>query len=184
MVLPQRLDADTCIVPTGGPAACGTCRSTSGRHERNARPGPLPDQGRLLDIRSKFMSDGVVPEGHSAADLALLGAQQSAWPRQRSPAPPRNPADGGRAQGAEGAQRGTAGFRLGRDRHALPRDSAARRRGRADRPQRRRAREARRQHVQRRSRAARAVRGGRLVRAGDGNQRTRSRPCPSGLPCR
>lgn len=63
MVLPQRLDTETCTIPSGEPAACGTCRSTSGRHERNARPGPLPDQGKLLAVRSKFMSDGVVPEG-------------------------------------------------------------------------------------------------------------------------
>ncbi len=63
MVLPKRLEADTCAIPVSGPAACGTCRSTSGRHERNARPGPLPDQGRLLAVRSKFMSDGIVPEG-------------------------------------------------------------------------------------------------------------------------
>ncbi len=63
MILPQRLEAETCAIPSGGPAACGTCRSSSGRHERNTRIGPIPDQGGLLAVRSKFMSDGVVPEG-------------------------------------------------------------------------------------------------------------------------
>ncbi len=63
MVLPQRLESDTCAIPMSGPAACGTCRSTSGRHERPARLGPIPDQGGLLAVRSKFMTDGVVPAG-------------------------------------------------------------------------------------------------------------------------
>lgn len=65
MVLPQRLEADTCAIPPTHPAACASCRGASGRHERVTRLGPLPDQRGMLAVRSKFVNDGIVPEGIS-----------------------------------------------------------------------------------------------------------------------
>lgn len=63
MVLPQRIDSEPCANLIDGQVHCGHCRHLPGRHERSAHRGPLPNQDNILALRSKFMSDGTVPDG-------------------------------------------------------------------------------------------------------------------------
>ncbi|MBS1181205.1 MAG: hypothetical protein H6Q99_1085 [Proteobacteria bacterium] len=63
MDLPIRNDALACRSPFGSAADCGSCLPVARQHNQSAGSCRWPHQGRILAVRSHFLSTGAVPDG-------------------------------------------------------------------------------------------------------------------------